>query len=221
MKKVLLIKCGGAEPAIVERAGDYHDWFLRRLPGPADVVELWKGEALPDPEPYAGVLLSGSPLSVRDELAWMAPLGRWALARAQAGQPVLGVCFGHQLLGEALGGRVELNPGGPERGTVSVQLTEQGLQDPLFMGFTENTLVNQLHGDALVIDPPGAQRLAGNPTCRWQAFAWGPMLRAVQFHPEVDGEAMAAVAESRGWDCPQRPNTAYRVLENWWRGWID
>lgn len=220
MARVLLVKTGSTEPALVARDGDYDDWFRAALPGgPAgcDVVAPFAGEGLPaHPERWDGILLTGSPLSVRDEAPWMAALGRWALARAEAGQPVLGVCFGHQLLGEALGGRVEANPAGREAGTVEVALTPEGQAHPLFAGLPPVLAVQATHNDALVRPPPGAVRLAGNANTAWQAFAWGPRVACVQFHPELRPESLSTLMQLRGWEGQTRPSEhGARILASW------
>jgi GMP synthase (glutamine-hydrolysing) len=148
--------------------------------------------------------------------------------------PVLGVCFGHQLLAQALGGAVERNPAGPEVGTWAVELTPEGRRDPLFAGLRSPLLVQESHEDHVPVPPPGATLLATNPHSPVQAFAAGPRIRAVQFHPEFDaprsralceaeraaleacrpGLADAALASIR--DTPE----AERVLANWVRVYV-
>ncbi len=223
MARILVARTGTTEPAVVARHGDYDDWF-RAVLEPAgallSVVEVHRGLPLPDPLAWDGLLLTGSPCSVRDEAPWMAPLAGAALAAAAAGLPVLGVCFGHQLLGEALGGRVERNPAGPEYGTVTVELTEAGARDPLFAGLPRRLAVQATHRDALVRPPRHALRLAGNANTPWQAFAAGPHIRCVQFHPELTEAAMADLLEVRGIParCGPAP-LAPRVLLNWLERW--
>ena len=136
---------------------------------------------------------------------------------------VLAVCFGHQVLGEALGGRVGLNPVGPEIGTVSVDLTVAGRADPLFAGFPTSFEVQSTHWDSLVTPPVDARvtRLGGNANSAWQAFAVGALLRAVQFHPELPEVALRHLMMLRDQQAEVRPCPAGpRLLENWDRAWV-
>lgn len=222
MPRVLVLQCGTTHPGVVERHGDYTDWFKARLPAEVEICRVFAGEEPPEMSDYDGVLLTGSPLSVRDEAPWMAAVGRKALAAAEAGTPVLGVCFGHQLLGELLGGRVEQNPRGLEVGTVQVTQTEAGRQDPLFEGVPPVSSFNATHRDILVRPPEGATLLASNENTAWQAFAVGDRLRCVQFHPELAPEPMATLMAMRGQQGEVRPSDeGSKILENWVKHFVQ
>ncbi|MEC8425125.1 MAG: GMP synthase, partial [Myxococcota bacterium] len=156
---ILIVKTGTTDPGVVRDHGDYDEWFQRELrEGGArhTVVEAHTGATLPDPCPYDGIILTGSPLSVRDEAPWMSSLGRWTLHAADT-VPVLAVCFGLQLVGEALGGHIAPNPAGGEYGTIRVALTEAGRAHPLFEGLGDTLQVQSTHRDVLV-RPPLASR---------------------------------------------------------------
>ena len=168
------------------------------------------GKALPYGGLYQGIIISGSASGVRDEAPWMPILGRWALAMA-AHTPVLAICFGHQLVGEALGGRVEANPKGPEWGTVDVALNDAGRADPLFTDLPDVLRVQALHRDVVLTEPEPHRftRLAGNDSTPLQAFAVGPWLRAVQFHPELSARAPHGHSRHARLD-PHRPRDEQR-----------
>jgi GMP synthase (glutamine-hydrolysing) len=112
------------------------------------------------------------------------------------GTPVLGVCFGHQLLAFAHDVPVIRSPWGREIGTIEVQLTAAGALDPLFQGCPNRFAVQATHEDAPAALPNGAVALAINHHAL-QAMRVGPHVWGVQFHPELSAEGMAAVVSAR------------------------
>lgn len=199
-RRILLAKAGVAAAAVRAAVGDYDRWFARVLAPlgvELEVVEASLGAPLPDPGAYAGVIVTGSPRSVTERAPWMARLGEAALGAAARGVPVLGVCFGHQLLAWSAGAAVRRSPRGREIGTLGCRLTAVGREDPLFEGVGPAFAVQATHEDEVVEPPPALEVLAGNDACAIQAFRLGPRLRAVQFHPEVDAATMRRMAEAR------------------------
>jgi GMP synthase (glutamine-hydrolysing) len=218
--RILILKTGTTDAEVVSLYGDYDRWFCEVFSDQeCTVIRPYLNEPLPDPTGFDGVVLTGSPLSVRDDAPWMKPLGRWSVAAADQGIPVLAVCFGHQLVGEALGGLVEENPAGREIGTVTVALTDRGIDDPLFSGLPAYLTIQATHRDVLVRAPQleSVHRLAGNANTPWQAFAYGDCLRAVQFHPELSAVALRRLLTNRGqegWHVVES-SEGRRILRNW------
>jgi len=186
VKRVLLLKPGVTSSRAV--LGDYEAWFSSRVGARARFypVELHAGEAPPPRAGFDAVVMSGSPLSVTTPTEWMVRAGDFLVDAADAGAPVLGVCFGHQLLAWRLGGAVQRSPKGRELGTIAVALTDAGRVDPLFHGLPDVIRVQSTHEDEVAPLPDGATLLATTEHCRVQAFAWGRYARGVQFHPEMD-----------------------------------
>ncbi|MEW6432524.1 MAG: gamma-glutamyl-gamma-aminobutyrate hydrolase family protein [Myxococcota bacterium] len=184
-RRVLLLK--PARTSSREALGDYEAWFSARVGRLASFrpVELHAGEAPPDGG-YDAIIMSGSPESVTRGEPWMARAGDFMLEAAERGVPVLGVCFGHQLLAWRLGGAVVKNPRGRELGTISVALTAAGRADPLFHGLPDVVGVQSTHEDHVEPLPAAATLLASTAVSLVQAFAFGPRVRGVQFHPEMD-----------------------------------
>jgi GMP synthase (glutamine-hydrolysing) len=197
MRRVLIVQAGSADEAMRARFGDYPDWFARLM---ASRVELQVARPyerdLPPIARFDGVLVTGSPKSVTEPEPWMDATAAYLLAAART-RPVLGVCFGHQLLAKALSGRVVRNPRGREAGTTDVQLTAAGMKDPLFSGVPAALSVQQTHEDHVAELPQGATLLAENDFSPVQAFSVGDAIRCVQFHPEMDAERSRALAEIR------------------------
>ncbi len=197
MRRVLIIQAGTAGEAMCARFGDYPAWFARLMASRVELrVTRPYAEDLPPLSRCDGVLVTGSPQSVTDGDAWMHATGAYLLEAART-RPVLGVCFGHQLVAAALGGRVERNPRGREAGTVTIRLTDAGLRDPLFHDVPPTPSVQQTHEDHVPELPPGATLLAENDFSPVQAYAVGDAIRCVQFHPEMDAARSRALAELR------------------------
>jgi GMP synthase (glutamine-hydrolysing) len=182
--------------------GDYPRWFERALGRVLPVMRAHEGEKLAaamDRVRPKGIVVTGSPLSVMEEAPWMLQLGADLLEAGARGTPVLGVCFGHQLLARAASGGVVLNPRGREIGTVQVRLTDAGRRDPLFAGWAEGDLVEvqATHMDAVDPPPPSATLLASNENCAAQAFRLSETVAGVQFHPELWPGALRDLILSR------------------------
>ncbi len=201
MRRLLVVKAGHVLPPVVAALGDYDRWFARSLRPERcafRIVEVHLGEPLPARAAgFDAVVVTGSPRSVTEREAWMRRTGSWLLEAAEHRVPVLGVCFGHQLLAEALGGRVRKSPLGREIGTVRCALTPAGRVDPLFDGVPPLFEAQATHEDEVAEEPPGVEILASSDASRVQAFRAGPFVRGVQFHPELDAATMRAIAESR------------------------
>lgn len=224
--RVLVLKMGTTEPSVAAEHGDYDHWFrvvLEAVGCTVSVLNVFEGALLPGadgPELGAvdGILLTGSPLSVRDEAPWMRKVGEWTLDQARAGVPVFAICFGHQLLGECLGARVGENERGPEWGAVAVSIHEK---DPLFEGLPESIVVQASHRDILQDVPEGAICLAGNANTPVQAYAWGASLRAVQFHPEAPAQAIADLLVARELVGRfEHSDHGRKILNNWVKHWV-
>ena len=158
----------------------------------ADLVEFdaVDGE-LPETFEFDGVVVTGSRASVYWDEAWIPPLVEWVGEAADRGLPVLGVCYGHQVLAEALGGRVA----GMDEFEIGYNEVTRVADDELFEGIDETFTAFTTHGDAVVDLPPGARPLAENEF-GVHAFrkdrCWG-----VQFHPEYDTDTAREVAEGK------------------------
>lgn len=199
---VLLLKAGQAAPEVRRTIGDYDRMFVQAIahePSCRLHVHLTHlGEALPArARDWDAIWMTGSPHSVRRLEPWMRSAGEFMREAAEQGVPVLGVCFGHQLLGWAYGARVVKNPLGREIGTVDITLTEAGLRDPLMRGIEPQAAVQTTHEDLLEALPEGATLLAENGCARVQAMGIGDHVRGVQFHPEIDAAGMRAMIEAR------------------------
>ncbi|MGM0604188.1 MAG: type 1 glutamine amidotransferase [Halobacteriota archaeon] len=164
--------------------------FRRELD--ADLVEFQATERqLPDGFDYDGIVVTGSRSSVYWDEPWIDPLVEYVGEAAERGVPILGVCYGHQVLAEALGGRVS----GMDDFEIGYNTVELVTDDELFGGIDESFTVFTTHGDAVVDLPPGATLLARNEY-GVHAFRYGHCW-GVQFHPEYDMRTARSVTEGK------------------------
>jgi len=178
--------------------------FRRELDASLAEFDVTAGE-LPTDFGYDGVVVTGSRSSVYWDEAWIDALVAWLASAADRGLPILGVCYGHQALATALGGRVEAMDD-VELGYREISRVDD--DDPLFDGLETPFVAFETHSDRVVELPPGARRIAENDR-GIQAFrrgdCWG-----VQFHPEYDRPSATRV--TRGKELP--PERIQSVLDD-------
>jgi GMP synthase (glutamine-hydrolysing) len=211
----LIVKVGDAIDEVKPRRGDYDRLFREGLglaPGEARVFDPRIESDPPSPKEVRAVVVTGSSSMVTDRAPWSVVTGAWLREAVEAGLPVLGVCYGHQLLADAFGGRVDRNPKGREIGTIEVALTEAAADDPLFRGFGPAILAQATHRESVLALPPGAVRLGGSELDRNQAFRLGDRAFGVQFHPEFDDEIIRDYLGARAAACREEGLDADALL---------
>jgi GMP synthase (glutamine-hydrolysing) len=213
-KPLAIFKMGSTWPAMVQARGDFDDW-LRRSLGKAQshtiVIAVAEGEALPPHETLAGAIISGSHAMVTDRPDWSESLADWLRQAVPAGLPVLGICYGHQLLAQALGGEVGNLEPEPEVGTVCVALTDAGREDPLFRDLPNEFPAHASHVQSARRLPENAVHLARSAREPHHAFRIGPCAWGVQFHPEFDTVSMRAYVK-RWSDKPNAPQQDWGAI---------
>lgn len=201
VSRVLVIQTGTTLPQLAARHGDFAAWFVR---GAAlsrydvEVIRADRGEALPSANRFAAVLVSGSASMVTERIDWSERSAEWLAAAARsASVPVLGICYGHQLLAHGLGGRVDWNPRGRQIGTKPLTTATQASDDPLFARTAAAFRAQTTHQQSVVEPPPGAQVLATSPLDPHHALRFGARAWGFQFHPEFSAGVMAGYIRNR------------------------
>lgn len=194
MPSLYIIKTGSTFPTFAPDNGDFEDWVRKGLGNNSEldvrVIGASKGEALPHPDICAGIVITGSHAMVTDKEPWSEAIAAWLPDVIAADVPVLGICYGHQLLAHATGGVVGYHPHGKEIGTVPVSLTENAESDALFSGLPKAFTAHATHSQTVLGLPEGAVHLASNEFEPHHAFRVGKAAWGVQFHPEFDAPIM-------------------------------
>jgi GMP synthase (glutamine-hydrolysing) len=196
-KSILIVKTGEPVPSVRARRGEFAD-LIQHAIGPSwsgdyqviDVVE----EAPPTTFEAAAVVITGSAANVPDRAPWMLRAEAWLRVVVASGTPTFGICFGHQILAQALGGEVQRNPRGREIGTIRVERTAPA---PIFTDLPERFEAQATHVDSVVRLPPGAEPLARSDREDYHAICFTETCYGVQFHPEMDADVMRAYVETR------------------------
>lgn len=197
--ELLIIKTGRVIHQAAEY-GDFDDWISAgmNLDGQqVRVCQVDEGEKLPEIGGLAGAVISGSAAMVTDGDEWSENTAGWLRRAIPSGLPILGICYGHQLLAHAMGGTVAADPSGREIGTVEVKRIDSPEPDLLFDGMPPVFEAQATHEQSVIDLPDGAVALAASPHPANHAFRIGDGAWGVQFHPEFDDEVMISYLSAR------------------------
>lgn len=201
--KILIIKTGNTIPSLLAEQEDFEDWFIRGSGLDSSrficcAVDM--GEALPAIEDVAAAIVTGSPAYVTDLAPWNEIAADYLRELHRTQKPILGVCYGHQLLAWAFGGEVGFHPGGREIGTVEVELTQEAASDVLFAEMPTQFSVQASHLQTVLSLPDKAVLLAKNGFDAHHAFRLGSSTWGIQFHPEFSAQVMSTYIRERSDD---------------------
>ena len=197
MKKVVILSAGPGLNEIVIKYGHSSDWipallldykldFIVKKTYLNDTLSLDDGDLF---------IITGSKYSVYDQNQWILKLLDFVKLLIKNNKPILGICFGHQVIAKCIGADVVKNKLGWELGSYNITLTEQGKSNQLFKGFNNNDIVYESHQDVVVDLPEGATVLA-NTDKSVQSFNYNNCY-GVQFHPEFSWEVTRMLMDLR------------------------
>lgn len=193
MKGLLIVKAGKTFPSVSARLGDFDSWVISSLNLADDkvaVVDAFTGCELPDCRWYSGIVVTGAHSMVTDREPWSERLAIWMQGAVKWDIPILGICYGHQLLAHAMGGTVGYHAGGMEIGTVRIMLNSKGVHDPLLGMLPREFYAHVAHSQTVLRLPKRAQVLASNAFEPHHAFVIGDCAWGVQFHPEFRADML-------------------------------
>lgn len=186
--KIGILQTGHVPPSL-EEMGDYDEMFARLLAGRGfDFVsyDVEGGTVPEDPLECDGWLITGSKHGAYEDHPWIPPLEALIRKIHAAGVPLVGVCFGHQIIAQALGGKVAKHPGGWSVGRKIYRI--EGEELPL----------NAWHQDQVTELPPEAEVVGESDFCRYAALSYGGRIFTVQPHPEYGGDFIGGLIAERG-----------------------
>lgn len=200
--KITILETGRAPGSLAEIYPLYPDMFRSLLSGADaglrfETVALVDGEALPDPAGIEAALITGSPKGVYDDAPWMEPLRAFVRGAASAKTPLVGICFGHQIIADALGGDVRKSPKGWGVGRHTYEIVGRR---PWMADAGEHLSLGVSHQDQVITPPAGAVTLARSDHTDHAMLAYdsAPII-SVQGHPEfTDGFLLALYGARRG-----------------------
>jgi len=189
-KKILIIKAGKKLPALSHVEGDFEDWISSGMglsQAEFEVISVFEGTELPDCLRYKAVLITGSSAMVTDHTDWIENTAAWLRQAVEQQLPVLGICFGHQLLAYALGGQVADNPNGVEVGSVEAKRCLDAAGD-VFLDGSGKLWVQASHRQCVTRLPEAAVCLLTTDMDKHHAFRFRDHVWGFQFHPEFNVE---------------------------------
>jgi GMP synthase-like glutamine amidotransferase len=207
--KIAILETGRPPGALAEQFGDYPTMFGYML-GDGFEIERFDAELgeLPNPAAHSAYLITGSPAGVYEPLPWIDPLRQFIRAAGQA--KMIGICFGHQAMAEALGGQVEKSEKGWGAGLhrYSVVTRERWMDD------AGNISIPASHQDQVVIQPPNTDVTVMSNFTEFAGLAWTdrPAI-SFQFHPEFSPAFAKALIEKR-YDVVPDPDAAIASLDS-------
>jgi GMP synthase-like glutamine amidotransferase len=206
--KIGILETGHPPGDLARTYGSYPQMFAKLL-GPGFEVESYDVQAgqLPDPAAHGAYLITGSPAGVYDRLPWIEPLLQFIREAKQA--KMVGVCFGHQAMAEALGGHVEKSDKGWGAGlhTYTVVRSEPWIDS------AGTIAIPASHQDQVIVQPPNTEVVAASDFTPFASLAWTdrPAI-SFQFHPEFSPAFAKALIEKR-YDAVSNPDAAIASLD--------
>ncbi|WP_035756606.1 type 1 glutamine amidotransferase [Granulicoccus phenolivorans] len=174
--------------------------WLKDLRVGCSLIPLYEKPVPPLGSVGDGLIILGGRMSVREPQPWSAAVADLIADLHSVQVPILGICLGHQLLAEVLGGEVSVGAdAGPEDGPVEIEWLAAAAEDPVLGPVAAGgpALFAESHHDVVSVLPPGATELARSKKYPNQAFRLGSAL-GVQFHPEASPELVGKWADQDG-----------------------
>jgi len=178
--------CHGDYPQLIRTAFESDDLEFE------SEYKVFRGDFPPNIEQMDAWFLTGSPAGVYENKPWIGRLLKFIREAYESGIPMVGICFGHQAIAQALGGRVEKYPGGWALGVNTYLFLLRDVQR------SRPVRMFALHQDQVVEKPEMAEIIAENSFTKYAGLKYGSQIVTFQFHPEITKKAMEDILKDRG-----------------------
>jgi GMP synthase-like glutamine amidotransferase len=206
--KLAILETGTPPEPLIAEFGRYPDMFRALLGPDAASFDIAAGEYPARAEDFDAYLITGSPAGVYEDLLWIAELSTF-IKRAKGRARLVGICFGHQIMAQALGGHVEKS----ERGWGVGLMTYPIVRHESWMDGASAVSVPASHQDQVVLQPPDTDVIASSPFTPYAGLSWRDQSAiSFQFHPEFSPAYAKALIEQR-YDRTPDPAAAIASLD--------
>jgi GMP synthase-like glutamine amidotransferase len=197
--KIGVLAAGITPEELRDQHGSYADMIINLLNTTAsqfefEVFDVRLDEFPKDPSSFDGWAISGSKNNVSENLAWMPPLKELILSAYAARQPIIGICFGHQIIADAFNGKVDRYEGGWGLGLHEYQLSS-GYES--LLADETSFSINAVHQDQVMVKPENSEVIAHSDFCKNAGLIYGDLILSFQAHPEFKMEFEKDLVEFR------------------------
>lgn len=209
-KTIAIIQTGQPIKSIYAKYGDFDQWINQSMQvdlHETNTFHIYNNTVFPDPNELLGIVISGSPAMVTEKCSWSEACKDWLRPILSMNIPILGICYGHQLLADLLGGKVNWNPLGREIGQVKLKFEPKAKQDILFEKFNLSNINNNnyyaTHQQSVIKLPPQATLLAKTDLDPYHCFRYKSHIWGLQFHPEFSANIIKEYIKVRASEISQ------------------
>lgn len=190
MTKIGILQCGDHPEEVAKKHHSHSALFEKMFGGHHLLFQTFRvnyGEFPDEISACDGYIITGSRHGVYEDHDWIAPLEQLVRDCFAASIPVIGICFGHQLMAQALGGKVEKFAAGWSVGKVDYTSREG-----------KTVTLNAFHQDQVIKAPEGSEPILSSEFCQYAGLSYGKKGMSMQPHPEMDAEFIRDLLDAKG-----------------------
>ena len=218
-KYIAIIQTGEPIASAFDKYGDFDALFIKHMQIDSSLTKtfrVFKSIAFPQANELAGIIITGSPAMVTEQHEWSEQTIDWLRKNINAKVPILGVCYGHQLLAIALQGQVDWNPNGRQIGRINMKLEKQAYVDPLFSSLIDSQQTSidyyATHLQSVTVLPESVTLLGSTNLDPYHCFRYENHVWGLQFHPEFNAKVIQDYVNTRSQDIENEGLNPNKIL---------